>query len=285
MCRFLAGVAQAGFNVYAPQVMRAFFFASVLLFSSVTSAKLVTFKAADGVRIQADWFAPQQKNRPVLLAFHMAQQDRSSWKSLQKIATKAGLGLLAVDMRGHGKSAKQGRKDWSKRVRQKDKKLFNQLHKDVAAAVKFVRKRRIDRRNIILVGASVGCSAIIEYASTHNDFAAAILLSPGTQYFGIASLQHIPKWADRPLLMVAPADEVETGANQLYKVMGHHRRGIVLSVPQKKVRGTQMLGKVPRLEQRLVEWAKLRVVDAHRKVGSKKTTGPKPRPARKHPGR
>ncbi len=264
--------------MYAPLNMRALLILFVFLFSSWANAKVVVIKASDGTQLHADWVPPKTKKQPVILAFHMKENDRTAWKPFQDVAVKEGVGLLAIDMRGHGKKAK--------RPRPNDKKLFSKLHMDVAAAHKFVRKKGIHTKRIILIGAEIGCGAILQWAANHDTYAAAILLSPGTQFSGISSVQDIKKWSDRPLLMVAAADEVESGANILYKAMGNHRQGIVLSLPQKNVRGTQMLSKVPRLSQRLIEWSKLRVGTIKPlKKKTKPTLRRKQPRVRKHPNR
>jgi len=258
--------------------MRILLIIFVFLFSSAASAEVVTIKASDGTRLKADWFPPKSKKQPVMLTFHMNKSDRTAWTPLQNVAIKEGVGLLNVDMRGDKKPAQP--------TGAKEKKSPPQWHMNVAAAHKFARRKGIKPHRIILVGAGIGCSAIIQWASTNHAFAAAVLLSPGVQYSGIPSIQHIKKWGDRPLLMVAAADEVETEANKLYKAMGNHRQGIVLALPQKTVRGTQMLGKVRRLSERLIEWSKLRVGAI--KPASKKakpTLRSKQPRVRKHPGR
>ena len=264
--------------MYAHPDMRLFFIILALLFSFSASAKVVAIKASDGTRLEADWFPPKSKKQPVILTFHMKESDRTAWKPLQDVAIKEGVGLLNIDMRGQKKMIKP--------TVSKEKKSPSQLHMDVAAAHKFVRRKGIKSKRIILMGAEIGCSAIIQWASTQDNYAAAVLLSPGTQYSGIPSLKHIKKWSDRPLLMVAAEDEVEAGANPLYKAMGNHRQGIVLSIPQKTIRGTQMLSKVRRLSERLVEWCTLRVgtIKPAKKKKSPSLRSKQPR-VRKRPNR
>ncbi len=264
--------------MYAPTDMRILFIIFTFLLSTSASADVVTIKASDGTRLKADWFPPKDKKQPVILTFHMKGSDRTAWAPLQNAAIKEGVGLLNIDMRGQKKPTKP--------AENKVKKSAPQWNMDVAAAHKFVRKKGIKPQKIILIGAEIGCSAIIQWASTNHAFAAAVLLSPGTQYSDIPSLQHIKKWSDRPLLMVAAADEVETGANKLYKAMGNHRQGIVLALPQKTLRGTHMLGKVKRLSERLIEWSKLRVgAIKPAKKKTKPTLRSKQPRVRKHPGR
>ena len=246
--------------------MRIVFAILILLSTLPAIASPITLRTSDGLRLKADWVAPENKEKGVMVALHMFRSDRHAWRSLVTAAKKKGLGMLAVDLRGHGESKLHKKKDLSKRVSARDPVLFMAMHKDVEAALKFLRKKRIRPNRVVLVGASVGCSVALHYAATHPNIRAAILLSPGTNYLGIPSLQHITQWGKRPLLMVAPEDEVEKGARPLFDAMLDRTHAIVLAVPQKKVHGTHMFGKVPRLETRLVEWVQLRVGEARKKA-------------------
>jgi len=243
----------------------------VLLIAFPATAGPVTLRTTDGLRLKADWMAPANKKKGVMVALHMFQNDRHAWRSLMMTAKKKGLGMLAVDLRGHGESKRHKNNDLSKRVVARDPALFMAMHKDVDAALKFLKRKRIHPSRVVLVGASVGCSVALHYAATHPKIRAGVLLSPGTNYLGIPSLQHITQWGNRPLLMVAPVDEVEKGARPLFSAMLDRTHSIVLAVPQEKVHGTHMFGKVPRLEMRLVEWVQLRVDEALKKATKPKS--------------
>ncbi|MFT7622026.1 MAG: pimeloyl-ACP methyl ester carboxylesterase [Myxococcota bacterium] len=223
---------------------------------AVSSAATITLQTSDGARLEADWVAPTGAKRGVLVVLHEYRRDRTVWAPLAAAALKEGLGILAVDLRGHGASSKQGKEDWSKRAASKDTKLFHSMIHDVEAALAFLTKAGWPAEKVVLVGASVGCSVALHYGHAHpkSKLAGAVLLTPGQKYLGLPSTQHVAAWSGRPLLMVVGADESKA-AQALYKLIPDRKRAAVLQVKQKKVHGTRMFGKVPRIEGRLAEWA------------------------------
>ena len=115
---------------------------------------------------------------PVCLLVHGFPLNASMWLETLRSDLAYRRLLCAVDLRGHGKSRKQGKKDLAKGVNGRDAKLFNAMHQDVAAAVDWLGKNhKIGPDRIILFGASVGCSVALQYgAVSGNPPAAAVLL-------------------------------------------------------------------------------------------------------------
>ncbi|MFT5431940.1 MAG: alpha-beta hydrolase superfamily lysophospholipase [Myxococcota bacterium] len=217
-------------------------------------------KTTDGLTIAADWHAPTGKLKGAIVALHMFKSKRSAWDPMLAPAAEAGFGVLTLDLRGHGQSAKQGKKNLAKRVRARDAALFNAMHLDVAAAVEWLnQEQKIGSERIILFGASVGCSVALDYGARNQTIGGAVLLTPGKKYLGVDSMAHITKWAGRPVLMVSSKEEADKGAIPLYEATPAPRGSLVMTLPQTQIHGTNMFGKVKKIESRLVQWAALRL--------------------------
>ena len=120
-------------------------------------AQRVEFKTDDGVTIVGDYYPPTgPEAAPAAILLHMYRQDRTTWKPLVGPLHGAGFAALAIDLRGHGESTKPEDMRLTRHVSERDPKLFNAMHRDVAAAVKWIRAQPdVDQAKLVLVGASI----------------------------------------------------------------------------------------------------------------------------------
>lgn len=226
-------------------------------------ADSVKLKTADKMNLVAEWIPPTGKKYGVIVALHMFQAHRFTWKRMWTKAGDFGMGVLALDLRGHGESRFQGKgkakRDFRIRAGAKDETLFNAMHHDVAAAMAFLQKKGYGPEKVILVGASVGCSVALHYASLNPKVAGAVLLTPGKHYLGVPSMGHIKKWGNRPLMLVSAKEEVKKGARALFDALENKRPAVLLQLPQTDIHGTQMFGKVDGIERRIIEWSAIQL--------------------------
>ena len=227
-----------------------------------TAQPEVKLKTADGLSLSGR-FHPMPKGRQArgaIVALHMYRGDQAQWAPLISPAHSQGLAVLTLDLRGHGKSRKQGKRDLGKRVAARDSSLFNGMYQDAAAAVDWLGKhQQIGPERVILFGASVGCSVALHYgAMAAKPPAAAVLLTPGRRYLGVESLAHIDAWAQRPVLMVTSEEEAQKGAKPLYDKARRPHQLLIMTLPQTGIHGTRMF-KLKTIAKRLTEWAALRL--------------------------
>jgi len=181
--------------------------------------QVVTFETSDGVKIGADFYAPTPpadkkaslaEKAPVAILVHMFPADRASWAPLVPKLTEAGVAVLAYDIRGKGGSTEPADKDLAKRYQEQSPDLFKDAWKDAEAAKKWLAGQpNCDVSRIVMVGASIGCSISLDYASRDEAVKAVVCLSPGTNYFGVDSVAHIKKCGKRAILLIASDMEYE----------------------------------------------------------------------------
>ncbi len=216
--------------------------------------KRAEFRSEDGVSIVGDYYPPTGRAiSPVAILLHMYRHDRSTWTPLIEPLHEAGFAVLAIDMRGHGESTKPEGMNLADRVKQRDTKLFNNMHKDVQAALKWARTQpNVDQDMLVLIGASVGCSVAIDTTAREPSVDAVVCLTPGTKYLGVDSTRHILKTGDRPILLLATEDEREatdTLAKSADNVTGE-------IVGPGRIHGTNMFGKVDGIETRITQFVR-----------------------------
>ena len=177
------------------------------------SDRKVEFNASDGVVIVADYFpvkVDEGKRTPAAILIHMYPADRKSWKPLIGRLRKAGIAALAYDIRGNGESTEPAEMNMAEGYKNPSGGHFSNAWMDVQGAHDWLRRQKnIDESRIVFVGASIGCSIALDYAGRSQLPKAVVCLSPGTDYFGVDSIQHIKKCANVPILLISPREEAE----------------------------------------------------------------------------
>jgi dienelactone hydrolase len=233
----------------------------------------VRFTTADGLSIAATWYPPLEGTpspAPVVIALPMYRHTRGSYGPMVRPVTDRGMALLVLDLRGHGDSAKQGGEDLGKRVEARDAALFNAMHADVEAAIAWLGKeKKTPPGRLALLGASVGCSVAIDTAVRNPDGVAAVAcLTPGKDYLGVPTMEHVEKWPrGKPLLLVSSEAEADRGAGPIAARLdgrGAELRTVVdpgaaAAKEPVSLHGTDMFGRVPDVEDNLADWLALRI--------------------------
>lgn len=219
-------------------------------------AQVVTFPAADGMRLTADYYPPPADLRfpaPMVVLLHMYRGDRHDWQPLIGPLHEAGFAVLALDLRGHGDSATT---ETRQRVMDRDPKLFREMQNDLRGAYDFlVAQPRVDRARFALIGASIGCSVALQYAARDRSVDAIVCLSPGLDYLGLDSAGDIAQITGRRLLLVATEDEKDA----VY-TLEKRGSGVEARIPGGvQAHGTRMLGVVAGIERDIVAFLKRNV--------------------------
>jgi dienelactone hydrolase len=124
---------------------------------------------------------------------------------------------------------------------------------DVQAAVRFLAEQGLATDRIVLVGASYGCSVSLLSAPEVEGVRALVLLSPGTNYFGVDVLAAASRFAG-PLLVVA-ADDDRGAAESARIIAARHQGPDDLEIYRSGGHGTRLFAPKPQVKQRIVEFA------------------------------
>lgn len=216
----------------------------------------VVLTADDGYRITGVLSEAAGAQQGVVL-LHMYRNGKESWQPLIGELVARSITCLAIDMRGHGESRfdPAGTDDWP-RVMARDPMLFNAMHRDGEAGVRYLQSAAgIPAGRIGLVGASVGCSVAIHTAVLRAvPVKAVVVLTPGANYLGVPTLEHIKKWPGQtPLLILSSREEKDRGAVQIHAQL--QDRGATLRLfAEESIHGTNMFGRVEGVEGLIAGW-------------------------------
>jgi len=188
----------------------------------------IRFETADGVKIQGDFYPSMDRTAtkpPLAILIHMYPADRKSWAPLIPNLREAGFSVLAYDIRGRGGSIEPPDKNLMQSYNAREPSHFRAAWRDVEAAKQWVARQMIcNTEQLVLVGASIGCSIALDYAARDDDVKAVVCLSPGTDYMGVDSVSHIRRCANRPILLMSPATEYDR-VEALVKASGDKAEG------------------------------------------------------------
>jgi pimeloyl-ACP methyl ester carboxylesterase len=154
----------------------------------------LTFKNGD-VTIAGTYWPPTGNTGACVLFVHQLGSTRAEWQPIiDRLRGRAH--LFAIDMRGHGAST--GGPNGFAAFTDAD---WKHVQDDVGLALgEFVRAGGGPR--CVLVGASIGSSAVLRYAGSHpGEARALVLLSPGLDYHGLA-VAAVARHVTVPVLIV-----------------------------------------------------------------------------------
>lgn len=136
----------------------------------------------------APLYHPPKKGRAVALLIHGVGSSKSEWQALTPRLHALGLGTLAIDLRGHGegKSGPLGYRAFDASGE------WPRLVSDLEGALAFLKAKGILSSRVGLIGASIGANLASQLAAAHPELPWIVLLSPGSDYRGVA-LAPLPK--------------------------------------------------------------------------------------------
>ncbi len=176
--------------------------------------RTLRIRAADGVELVGDLRAGQSLEAPLVILVHQLSTTRAEWEPLlRRLGASPALTTFALDMRGHGESTHRdgarggGEVSWEGF----ETADWEKVSGDVLTVLGHLRaEEHLSPGRVILVGSSIGSSAVIRAAAADEGIDAVVAISPGRAYRGLDALTPLPRLGSRALLTVAAAEE--TGA-------------------------------------------------------------------------
>lgn len=208
---------------------------------AVAAGRPVTLVAADGTTLTATFYEASPRPAPAVVLVHMLGRSKDEWSVLAERLDDIGIATLAIDLRGHGRSAGNGAE-------------LAAMAADVKAGLGWLAEQPAVRPDLLgVVGASLGASLAATAAADTPSVRAVGLISPSLDYRGVrldAGLMR--RLGDRAVWMTASTEdpyalrtvkELSVGApvaeQRLSGVRGH---------------GTALLWSDPELARALVDW-------------------------------
>lgn len=172
------------------------------------AAETVTFQAADGWTIHADYLAPAE-GAPVALLLHSHKGSSAEWKSFQEQLKRYGYGWLAPDLRGHGRSVVDpsgSTVTWKNFRSGGSDNEYNKMIRDVDGALVFLSTRAVSTENVFIVGSILGANLGIKTAAIYKEIPRVVAVSPVLNVNDVLVVNPLRAYGRKPLLMLAGAN-------------------------------------------------------------------------------
>lgn len=210
---------------------------TLLLATAALAAQNVQIKAADGTAIAASTEVVKGSKKGVVLV-HMEGRTAEDWTYLADRLAKSQLTTVAPNLRGHGGSG--GAAD-----------AFPAMVGDVQASIAWLHKQGV--AEVSCVGASVGANLCVQAAAADPSVVNVVMLSPGLNIKGVTSSDAMPRYGDRPLLVVAASgDAASTSAAKVLQGVAQGQKHV--EILQGTAKGTRMLNENANLEGLIQSW-------------------------------
>ncbi|MFH1182326.1 MAG: alpha/beta fold hydrolase, partial [Candidatus Woesearchaeota archaeon] len=199
------------------------------------------FTTVDGWTIQGTLYNGTGKN---ILLLHGLGDHRAAWTEFARVLKQNGYTVLAIDLRGHGKStmADGVNKTWDDFTNAD----FAGMPKDASAAQQF-----LGNENISIIGASIGANIALNYAAQSGKVPSLVLLSPGLNYKDITTESAMRLYEGAVFLAAGEIDSYSAdSASRLYDLASGKRE---LKIYNTGNHGTQLL-KDQAIQDTILAW-------------------------------
>jgi dienelactone hydrolase len=176
----------------------------------------VSFTAADGAKVFATLYEQPGVKPPGVVLIHDRGGSRDTWKNAAAKAQRSGYAVLAIDLRGHGRST--GPNGQPVAYKEFNPQQWLSATNDIAAAIEQLRNAGADENRIAVVGEGFGGALALHYAARHPDAAAVVLISPDADDRVIDMREEIASVGKRPVLLLrADGDAYSSDSCSLLK--------------------------------------------------------------------
>jgi alpha-beta hydrolase superfamily lysophospholipase len=212
------------------------------LLGMANASTSINLKTTDGSTVHAAAAAVSGSKKGVVFV-HMLGRDSRDWDYLSKRLNGVKLSTIAIDLRGHGKSARAGTE-----LTEAD---FQSMGHDLAAGVTWLRSKGVT--DVSCVGASIGANLCAQLGAADPGIVNLVLLSPGLNYKGVTSGDALQTYGDRPVLIVA-ADDDRFAPRAAAALEGAAKGQVHYELLVEGGHGTKMLTRDAKLEGTVTSW-------------------------------
>jgi len=170
---------------------------------------------------------------------------------------ESGYGFLAYDARGHGKSTLDNKNrlvNYQQFGQPGPGSQWEKMPGDLDSVISFLGKtKHINKKNIGLIGASLGANVSLLYAAKNPEIALTVLLSPGLNYAGFESLGCIEAFSKkRPIEISASPQDIYAYQSSILLYQKIQSNKLASFLPGNAGHGVQMFD--GKFDNQLIKW-------------------------------
>ena len=223
-----------------------------LCFANIMAQSNVTLSTNDGWAIAGTFYRGNSENCIILLPD--LEKTRSEFSNFASKLQEEDFCYLSIDLRGHGYSTNKGSFEGFEKTGQKNE--FNKSVEDVYSAIKYLKNKGFEEKNIYLLGTGLGANIAAKSLSNNQNIAGIAMLTPSLKQRDVITLGGIKDYKGPVFIGVSSEDrkhfmEASFIRNAAFLHSGH---GKVTFVTAYNLKGTAMLNKY--MWPELLQWLK-----------------------------
>ncbi len=164
----------------------------------------LSLRTQDGWDISAV-YAPAKAGQKTVVLLHDIGKTHQAFQTFSKRLAARNIGYLALDLRGHGNSTKQG--EYKSFAKEGVDNEYNRMVRDVNAAMEFLKGKGIEEANIVLIGAGLGANVAAKASSLWPDIGGLALLSPMANFRDVLPIPALRVYKGFVFIAVAADDK------------------------------------------------------------------------------
>ena len=218
-------------------------------------ADSIVLTASDSVKVAGFWFDCYEDGAPAVLLLHDHGRDHFAWGSLWPPLQRFGFHVLALDLRGHGASRELAPEKYEMVVR-RDATVFREMVLDAQAGIRYLeREKKIRPERIVVIGGELGCGVGLALMAAEPRLRGMVALGPGKFEYGFQTLDLVPKYGQRPMLIFSSKEALDRGPQALADALKSQKAPVKLEVfVGSPWRGTAMLNQPIMAEKTIIQW-------------------------------
>ncbi|MGB0034890.1 MAG: alpha/beta hydrolase, partial [Candidatus Acidiferrales bacterium] len=226
--------------------------------------------APDGVKLKVTYYSAG-KPGPGILLMHQCNRERKTWDPFATQLAESGFHVLTLDYRGYGES---GGDRFASLAPEQQAAAQQKWPGDIDTAFQYLLGQSgVDHARIGAGGASCGVNNSIQLARRHSEVKTLVLLSGGTDQYGIKFLEN----ANALPIFVAASEDDDGVLPTMRWIMAFSRNPEDKLVSFKAAgHGTEMFKVEKGLEPMILEWYKKMLLEGGVTVTAKTVSNPSP---------
>ena len=225
-----------------------------------------TAETDDGLTLHA-WLTPSpaEKPAPLYVLLPMMGHTHDSYNDFinalyKRVAANDSVAaafrlpnILALDLRGHGKSTRIG--DSSINYAHLSKAEFAKYPSDIATMIRRVladKSRRFDRSETVVIGASIGANSAIMLHGLVEPLSRVVMLSPGEDYRSLRPAEAVSSFKGDILIFAGKEDSYSRQSSENLAAL--NLKHATLKIYPGADHGTRILRNNPAAMNDLINW-------------------------------
>lgn len=166
----------------------------------------ISLRTQDGWEI-AGVYNPARAGQKTVVLLHDVGKNYHAFDNFISRLSNRGIGYVALDLRGHGASTRQG--SYKAFAKEGIDNGYNKMTRDVDAAITYLKSKQVPETDIVLIGVGLGANVAAKASSLWPDLSGVALITPVTNFRDVLPIPALRVYKGL-VFIAAAADDKKT---------------------------------------------------------------------------